>query len=67
MRNIVCTDRTAEKLNILAGAAGIAFYPRKMRAETRAITGIDELYCHMSIFAEAEESAFGTKERYDKE
>ena len=59
-RNMCSVSRAAEEPNILTGTAGIAFHPRKLRAEARTIAGIDELYCHMPVFAKAKERAFGT-------
>jgi len=61
-RSISCVSRAAEELDILTGTTGIVFRPRKLRSKSRTIVGIDEFYCHMSVFAEAEESAFRTKE-----
>ncbi len=66
-RDISCISRGAGKLHILAWTAGISFHSRNLVSEPRSIACIYELYCHMSVLAEAEKGTLETKDRESKQ
>lgn len=61
MRITSGVGRPAQKLDILTRPAGIVFHSRKLRSGVRAIAGINELYCDMSVRTETKEASLDTE------